>query len=295
MKALVDGDILIYKAGFSSQRTSYRFVSLNGAKIEFGDMPLTQVKKDLHLKGITSNEGKLQRLISPIQVEFAFQRLRMLVESVLEKVGADSYHLFLTSTDHSNYRYNIAKLQEYKGNRKNMKRPVHYDVLREYLIKYYDAEVIHNQEADDAMGIMQSKSTDNTIICSIDKDLDMIPGYHYNIDTGETYVATDPGTVYLDDTRHKVIGRGLKWFYAQMLLGDNADNIPGIPGYGPVKVVETLEKLTTEKEMIDCTYKIYLKYYKNCAIMNYKEVADLLWIRRREGEFKSLEFNEVLK
>ncbi len=287
MKALLDSDILVYKVGFSSQRTSYRFVSMNGAKIEFGDMPLHLVKKDLKQKGITASEGKLQRLISPIQVEFAFQRMRMLIESILDKTDADSYHAFLTSTDHSNYRYNIAKLQEYKGNRKNMKRPVHYDVLRDYLVQHYNAEVIYNQEADDAMGIMQTKYTDSTIMCSIDKDLDMIPGYHYNMDTDEIYVATDPGTLRIDDNRHKLIGRGLKWFYAQMLLGDSADNIPGIPGYGPVRVHDVLAGLNTEQEMIEATRAIYLQYYKGCANINYKEVCDLLWIRRHEGEIKS--------
>lgn len=289
MIALIDADVVTYKCGFSSQKTIYRFVYNNGSKIDYNTITLTEIKKDLAAKGITSSAGALQKLICPEPVEFAFQRVKMLVDSILSKTDADSYKMYLTSNDKSNFRFKIATIKEYKGNRKNMKRPLHYEAIRDYLQDHYDAQMIYDEEADDAMGIAQMKALDKSIICSIDKDLDMIPGYHYNMDTQEMYTATDPGTIFLDDSRRKVHGRGLKWFYAQMLLGDNADNIPGAEGYGPVKVIDTLKNENTEGGMYEAVKDVYAKQYGPNYMKAFREVGNLLWIRRHEGEVK---FNE---
>jgi hypothetical protein len=286
IKAIIDADVLVYQTGFSAQKTSYRFVYANGRKIEYDDLTIGEVKKELVKQGLCTNHGKLQKLIHPIPVEYALQRAKMLIESILDKVNADTFKAFLTANDKSNYRFKVATMQEYKGNRKNSKRPVHYDVIREYLMTHYDAEVTYDQEADDAMGIEQMRSDGNSIICSIDKDLDMIPGHHYNLNSEESYIATDPGEIFLDDNRSALHGRGLKWFYAQMLLGDTADNIPGIKGYGPVAVYNALGKARVENEYINITKEVYQKNYKNTFEKAYREVANLLWIRRYPGEFK---------
>lgn len=293
MIAQVDGDIICYKCGFSAQKTRYQFVYNNGSKLDYPDQTLIEIKKDLKAKSIKSTMGTLQKLICPEPVEFAFQRVRMLVDSILAKTNTDSYKMYLTSNDKSNFRYKIATLKEYKGNRKNMKRPAHYEAIREYLQDYYDAQMIYGSEADDAMGIAQMKALDRSIICSIDKDLDMIPGYHYNIDTQELYTATDPGIIFLDDNRRKVHGRGLKWFYAQMLLGDSADNIPGAAGYGPVNVMLALENENTEASMQEITKDIYAKQYGADYMKAYKEVMDLLWIRRFPDEVKSEQYTII--
>lgn len=286
MKCLIDADILVYKVGFSSQRTSYQFVYNNGSIIEFGDLSISQVKSDLYRRLVDPSEGKLQQIVTPIPLEFCLQRCRMLIESILENTGADSYQLYLTSNDKSNYRFKLATLKEYKGNRKNSKKPFHYDSIREYIMKYWDGQMVYDQEADDAMGIAQMKSKGSTIIASIDKDVNMIPDYHYDIDTEEIYIATDPGELFLTDKRNKIFGRGLKWFYAQILLGDTADNIPGIPGYGPVNTYNKLQPLETELEFLDTVKGVYKAHYKDKSTIALREVMNLLWIRRYENEMK---------
>lgn len=289
MIAQIDGDILAYKAGFSAQRTRYRFIYNGGSKIDYDDLTLLQIKKDLICRGLSHNDGKLQKLIYPEPVAFALQRVKLLIDMIMSNTEANSYNIYLTANDKSNFRFKIATIKEYKGNRKNMKRPMHYDAIREYLQSYHDAVMISGQEADDAMGIAQMRSLSDSIICSIDKDLDMIPGYHYNMDTKEHYTATDPGIVFLDDYRKKVHGRGLVWFYAQMLLGDNADNIPGIAGYGPVKVCELLKNIKEEAIMKETVKEVYANHYGVNYLKAYHEVCDLLWIRRYESQIKSME------
>jgi 5'-3' exonuclease len=104
--------------------------------------------------------------------DFVFARAEDLIDSILVNTEAEEYRLFLTGKD--NFRYTI--YPEYKAHRPKEK-PFWLQACREYLIATFNAEVIDGQEADDALGINQ---TGDTIICSIDKDLDMLRGDHYN-------------------------------------------------------------------------------------------------------------------
>ena len=67
---------------------------------------------------------------------------------------------------------------------------------------------------------------DTSIIVSIDKDFDQVPGWHYNFVKGEKY--------YVDDDQ------GFYNFCAQLLTGDRADNIIGLRGIGPVGAAKIL-------------------------------------------------------
>ena len=220
--------------------------------------------------------------------------LQTIIKRMEKEYGQVTTELYLTSSDKSNYRFNVARTQVYKGNRKQPK-PVHYDDIREYYISKHGARVIRGKEADDQMGIDQCTSREDSIICTIDKDLDMIPGLHYNFVTDSIYETTDPGDLKLVSGKRKLIGGGLKFFYAQMLMGDSADNIPGIPGYGPVKVYDILEDCDTEEEMLQEVHKVYKKKLPaDKYLSRLLEVADLLWIQRQENERKSVHIEEML-
>ena len=188
--------------------------------------------------------------------DFVFARLEDLVDSILVNIEADEYRLFLTGKD--NFRYTI--YPEYKAHRPKEK-PYWLEAARQYLIATFNAEVIDGQEADDAMGINQ---TEDTVICSIDKDLLMIPGRHYNFVKNE----------YSEVSKEKA----MKHFYMQCLTGDRADNIKGIEKVGPKKAEKILEGLTTEKEMFDAVREAYSNDEE--FIMN----ARVLWIRRKDNE-----------
>ena len=86
---------------------------------------------------------------------------------------------FFYLTGSNNYRMDIAKIKPYKGTRKKEK-PDHLKATRDQLKIRWLAEVIEGQEADDAIGIKATDLNGECIIASIDKDLLMIPGTHYN-------------------------------------------------------------------------------------------------------------------
>ena len=187
----------------------------------------------------------------------------MLEELIFIELSSNIHVGYLTGKD--NYRHDIAKTQPYKGNRKDAARPIHLPRLREYLHTAWDFRVVNGQEADDAIGIHATSLRDKSVIVTIDKDLDMIPGHHYNPVKKESY--------YIDDKE------AIKNFYRQILTGDKVDNIEGLRGIGPKKADKILAEADTELKM----YEAVLKAYDN----NQERVIEngqLLWIRRQEDE-----------
>ena len=218
MKALIDGDILVYRVGFASE-----------------------------------NEVE----------SIAVARCSEFLEDLLLFNGFDSYQGYLTGK--KNFRNEIAITAPYKGNRKAAK-PKHYELLREYMQKAWDFVMIEDQEADDALGIASYEmQVGEYCICSIDKDLDMLRGDHFNFVKHEHYFVTEE--------------EGIKNFYKQMLMGDRVDNIIGIKGIGAVKAERLLKECNNEKEM----YLAVLEAYEG----NEERVLEngrLLWIRRESNQ-----------
>lgn len=198
-----------------------------------------------------------------------------------------------------NFRYEAAKTVPYKGTRKNPK-PEHFYNILFYLLAEYDCVISEwGLEADDMMCIEQSKR-DDTIICSRDKDLRICPGWHFSWECGsqrsmgptktdrvgwldmDISVKTKPNGK--QETVKKVTGYGLSFFYYQMLVGDTADNIPGLPEWGAVKSYGLLSELRTEGELYKAVKTEYINTMgKDKAKEFFNEQANLLWMVQQEG------------
>lgn len=202
-------------------------------------------------------------------VSFALHSVKEVVGGILNRCGTDDYRLFLTGK--YNFREQLCSIKPYKGTRSERK-PEHFTAIRDYLLDRWNGELIEGMEADDALGIAQWAAPDkSTIICTIDKDLDMIPGWHFN------WVKDNKYDVSLDD--------GDLWFYKQMLLGDVSDNIPGITGLGPKKTDKLLAPLGYDFHKIHQTVaELYKKQYGSDGERAFDEIASLLWILREVGK-----------
>jgi 5'-3' exonuclease len=124
------------------------------------------------------------------------------------------------------------------------------------------------------LGIDQVKAASEgleTCICSIDKDLDQIPGWHLN---------------FVKELKYEVTPQeGLRKFYHQLLTGDLAcDNIPGLKGIGPKKADKALDGCLTEEDMFNACKKMYQLYYPDSWEKVMLRNGQLLKIRTREGE-----------
>jgi len=176
----------------------------------------------------------------------------------------NDYKAYITGK--TNFRYEYAVTVPYKGNRKDMKKPRHYAALREHLQKRLGAILTEGEEADDAVAIQSCLG--NYWLVHQDKDLDQLPGWHYNPVKGEKYYVTE--------------FEGLQNFYKQMLTGDRTDNIEGIHGIGPVKADKIISKCSTEQELYEAVWKTYEKH--NLPHDRLVENGRLLWLRREPGQ-----------
>ena len=199
--------------------------------------------------------------------KFAKSRLvETLEDMVYLHLKADSYEAFLTGKN--NYRYEIAKTVPYKGNRKDAKKPKHYDALRECMITRLGAVIVDGQEADDEVAIRMTKEPDQYLLVGVDKDLRQIPGWHHN--------PMKAKTEYIDEFE------AYKNFCLQLLTGDRVDNIPGLEGIGPVKAAKALKDVKTKEDLLRAVWKVYQE--KEHGIEYLTEQGQLLWLRRYEGE-----------
>lgn len=256
MKALIDGDIICYRAGFAVQKNSYFALTDEGDLLgSFTD----KREADAYLEELGYGYLHKNEIVEP--VSHALQAVKTSISGILETLKLNDYDIYLTGK--GNFREKLATIQPYKGNRDPSHKPVHYEAIREFMVSHYLAIVVDEMEADDAMGIAQATASiaESTIIVSIDKDMDMIPGWHYNWVKGNKYFVTE--------------SMALRNFYMQLLTGDPTDNIRGVQGIGPAKATKLLEGKESEESM----YFACVEAYKG-NLIELNENAQLLWIKR---------------
>lgn len=186
-------------------------------------------------------------------------------------------------------REQLATLKPYKGTRKEQK-PFHFDNLTAYILGNYDTRVSNGLEADDLICIEQFSRLryNDTIICTRDKDLRQCPGWQFGWECGKQpsfgpELVDNRGRIVLDDGKG-IKGTGTKFFFAQMLVGDTVDNIPGCPKVGPVKAFDILSKCNTKREHELAVIEAYQKAYPDNYRDMLEEQSKLLWMIRELNE-----------
>lgn len=167
-------------------------------------------------------------LVEPVEV--SLNRADELILRILHETNSEFYYPFLTGSNNFRMKYN----PEYKANRKDKPKPEWLEQTREHLVLQWNAQVSDGCEADDLIAIEQTKNPDETIICSIDKDLLQIPGRHFN------FVKSDFKTVTPIESTFN--------FYWQFIMGDTSDNIFGFDGLARQTMPKKLEGIYHEMQ-----------------------------------------------
>lgn len=207
------------------------------------------------------------------------------IEGIIRSSGATEYKGFLTDSK-TNFRIPVATVSTYKGHR-TKEKPHHWHYIRDYMMCNYDVDMVVGYEADDFIGEECKKDIERTIICTRDKDLDTVPGWHYRWACGEKQPERK---YYLSDKQ------AMEFFYYQLLVGDMADNIKGVLGIGKKKAETILGDCETEEENFLACQRTYIQVYgggedrpilyqteqgewvRKCPTELMAEMADLLYI-----------------
>lgn len=149
MKALIDGDMILYRACYSAEK-----------EIRWDDDIFT-VHADF----------------SELKSSFVG-----LIDYIEEELNASE--IIISFSDRVTFRHQMYPL--YKANRQNKRSPLGLGDLREWVCDNYETALWHNMEADDVLGIMGSMDQENSIIVSADKDFETVPCKWFNFMKGET-------------------------------------------------------------------------------------------------------------
>lgn len=186
-----------------------------------------------------------------------------IIHDICQTLGSEDVELWLSGP--SNFRYGV--YPEYKANRITAKRPKFEHTVKKHLTDVWNAQWSDGCEADDMLGCRSMElqgRQEPVVICTTDKDLDMIPGDHYNFVKREKYYVSDE--------------QAIRFFYYQCLIGDAADGVKGVPGIGPKKANNLLDPCTTEREMYEAVRDAFSCYEE------FEMNAKVLWIWRKPND-----------
>tara|TARA_R110002124_G_scaffold24569_5_gene89891 strand:- start:945 stop:1772 length:828 start_codon:yes stop_codon:yes gene_type:complete len=225
--------------------------------------------------------------------DYVIDKIDESIKFITENSGCDSYELFITGKD--NFRYDIATVKPYKGNRSDKPKPFYLESTRK-LLESYGAVVCDGMEADDMLAVRaREMEYKDCCICSRDKDLRMVPCMQYSwevglqpewgpelVDTlGELHFRFSDKILKNGEKSNaikKVWGTGLKWFYAQLIIGDATDNISGLEGKGGGLVHQIIHPCTSEEELFTAAFSAYTDKYGDTAAERLLEQGRLLWM-----------------
>ena len=268
-----DGDLLVYRCGFAAEKL-HRYVTLFDQYDE-ETVRHFQYAKDMKAWLATIDLAEFPRWeVEEVReaepVENALHNVKLMVDRTLEQLACSESDMIMYLSGATNFRDGVATIKPYKGNRDKAHKPIHGPAIREYMKKHYDCNVSEDEEADDVVGYehyrMYLNDPYGTVICTVDKDIDMIPGMHYNFIKEESY--------FIDDAQAD------RYFYMQLLTGDATDNIPGLPGVGPKTAAKMLDGLKMVDDYYAVAKKAYAEKYPEDGMGALIENARLLWIRR---------------
>ena len=182
-----------------------------------------------------------------------------------------------------NFRFQVA--EDYKGQRGTSKVDPNVLKIRKAVTEYawslghFKSD---NCEADDVVSIWAQEAMEASVhyvIAHIDKDIDMVEGWHYNFTKKKLY--------YIDE--HE----GFYKMCIQMLTGDATDHIQGLKGIGPKKAEKLLADVPTGK-LLEVVREAWKDKHPEDWHDRLEVCWNLLYMRRTWDGFKRLTIEETL-
>lgn len=227
------------------------------------------------------------------------------ISGIQRAIGCDNCKYLLTGR--GNFRNEISKLEPYKGNREGAAKPFHWNTVGSLLKEEYGAIEVTGTEADDVLALEARKEQEagrTPVICSRDKDLRMVQGWHYSWACGENQA--EKPLYYISDLE------GERWFWTQMLTGDSTDNIMGCgyridtvyksgarkgqprrvrQGVGPKTAESLLNNCKNTKDFFRIVRGEYIKVFGDDAEERMLEMGRLLYIGQTPNNLWELPYD----
>lgn len=241
-----------------------------------------------------------------VKIETAVKRFETKIYEAMYMAKCDTARVHLTPRGcFKNGRRLLLGVKPYQANRGGAKKPPLLEVLRSaHALRHFESSpdvtvLLHYDiEADDAL-MMDAYSMHNGVLVSADKDLNLSPFKTYDMAEGKfltlpkgdsfgyierKFWCTDSG-----NQSSKLTGKGTKFFLAQMLMGDQADNVQGIlklhgKTCGEAGAFNALDPICNADEAVNFVLDAYRAIDQNPV-----PEAEAMWLLRHRDD-NSYEF-----
>lgn len=239
---LLDADLVAHKAACVAEKTEY-LVTRSISRETVTEWTLLKHYDNAKEAKILANEedGEVWKRTVDKGKDLALEAVQSMIMAIQSKTEYGS--LLPVLSGKGNFRYKIAKTVPYKSTREVIGKPKYLRACREYIQNQYDTLITDGIEADDWISCEATKRGEQVFVCSIDKDLDQIVGYHFN---------------WVRDTVYRVSEKEAAFnLYTQIIAGDSTDDVPGLLGAGPKFAEGLLKGATSNKDLFARTWRAY--------------------------------------
>ena len=230
------------------------------------------------------------------RLDTAIRRFYQLVLEDMFLVGCSEAVAYLTPAGCAKcLRWHLPTAKPYQGQRANRQELPLKAPLKRHLIENPDQyseqgiQIVSSDyfEADDLFVMDSYSFGDRGILMSQDKDSWLSPMARFDIPTGTVWPALDNpfGWIKWDDTQAMPVrAHGLKFFWWQMLAGDDADNVKGITLLdgklcGKRTAFDAIYPITSEQDAAEFVVAAYARNNQDVLAE-----AECLWLRRSQSD-----------
>ncbi|WMX18803.1 exonuclease [Escherichia phage vB_EcoP_PAS7] len=223
--------------------------------------------------------------------------IRRFYQSVLEEkfyVNTKEVRAYITPSNNFKCgRFLLPTVKPYQQQRSTREELPLKAPLKEHLIANpheYAAQGIeivfdYLAEADDRIIEDSIEFGERGVVSSFDKDMNLCRGPKWNPELGTIdTIDNEYGWIDYNKDKGKIVGHGTAFFWAQMLMGDTADNVKGIQtlngkSCGPAKAYEFLKDFTDSTNSARAVVLAYAEINQN-----FLAEAECLWLHRNKDD-----------
>ena len=274
---VIDADTILYSS--AAQQQLNKCLATN---IEHGSQRLFESKTAFNEWAKENNRDKAnysfetKSEIKPdAEPRFAFQSINQKVDKIVDAAKCDDFVLCIEGE--GNFRKDFkSRFVDYKGQR--TAKPLLFEECRDFFIKKYKSRVVlsEGRETDDTVNILAWESYQKAVDVKNRDACDVVLAF-----VDKDIAANSRGLLL----NYNKLEDGIFWndsftqaynFATQLLIGDSADNIPGIEklskitkerfkikveGVGPATAKKILADCKSEVELASRVYECYSAMY----------------------------------
>lgn len=254
--AYLDLDAPLFAAASAGEQVVYTGVTPEGEEVaRFNSASAyknwLEISEDFGMDmefGFTGDLSTLTRQVDyePKPFEESKKAFDYIIEKWVKKSGCKDWTGYVSkASGEKNFRYDVATLKAYKDSRKDLRKPLHLEALRQYAASHPKIKTARGSvEVDDVVCALAQRKGWRGCVVGVDKDARGVHNTYILIPEemeGPEFSSNKIVGKLWKSEKGKVMGYGTLFWIYQAIGGDPVDTIPGCKKIGPEGAYSRLE------------------------------------------------------